>query len=336
MPFTDQLVIYLYSYLPAILLALFFWWMDRFEREPLLLIALAFIWGAFGAGLLSGFWNTFFHIILEIYESNQSNEILTAVIVAPVVEEFTKGIFVLFVLWLGSVDNLTDGILLGIVVGLGFAASENVYYAIDEVYPASGELAMWNNLWFREIHTTLLHASATAVWGGMIGYARRFRGGQKIFTLFNGYVLAMVTHAFWNFLASYAGMFESRVNLVEIVMKLELAAIFGFLMLLFVLSVMQESRIIACELMEECANGVLPPEHVAYFASLVRLPSKFSLPKKTHAGEYAKLGVRLAFRKRDYRFRPDGKLFDEIRELRTRLAIASEYQPDSLSLKYGR
>ena len=236
MPLSDMLIIYLYSYLPAIMLGAFFWWMDRFERESLFLVCFAFIWGAFGAGLLSYFWNTFFLIVLDIYQkgSYAANDMLVGVIVAPFVEEFTKGFVILILLRLNKVDNITDGILLGVIIGLGFAASENVHYAIDVVYKSSGELAMWHNLWFREIHTTLLHASATAVWGAMIGYSRYLKGYQRYFTLANGFVLAIVTHGFWNFLASYVGSIQSEINLVQMIMRFELILIFGMLLTIFV------------------------------------------------------------------------------------------------------
>lgn len=336
MPFSDHLIIYLYSYVPAIVFGLLFWWLDRFEREPLLLVLAAFLWGAFGAGMISAFGNTFFSIALEVYQHGAAaNEPITAVVVAPVIEEFTKGIFIVAVLLAGRVDNVTDGILLGIAVGLGFAASENVFYA-EEVYAASGELAMWNNLWFREIHTTLLHASATAVWGMVLGYTRFLRGFPKKFAYANGYVLAIVTHGFWNFMAGYVGGFGSGVTVVDVIMKLELAAIFGTLFALFLASVLRESRLIVAELSEESANGIIPPDHVGFFASVVRRPKHHVLPRKIAPGRYADIGVRLAFRKGEYRVNPDPKLLTEIQKLRNELKAASEYAPESLSLRYGQ
>lgn len=336
MPFSDHLIIYLYSYVPAVMLGAFFWWMDRFEREPILLVVAAFLWGAFGAGLLSEFWNTLFSVALEIYRhNNEANDALTAVIVAPLVEELTKGVFIFVMLKWHRVDNITDGILLGIVVGLGFAASENVFYA-EEVYLSSGELAMWNNLWFREIHTTLLHASATAVWGAMLGHTRVLRGFARTFAVFNGYVLAVVTHGFWNFMATYAGSFGSRFNLIDLVMRLELVFIFGMLMTLFLVSVARESRVIIAELLEESANGIIPEDHIGFFASMVRLPGKHMLPKKILYHDYARLGVRLAFRKNEYRANPTRELLAEIQKLRSQLQAASEYEGEKLTLRYGQ
>lgn len=334
----DVVIVVLYSYLPALAFGLFFWWLDRFERESLILCLVVFFWGAYVSGYLSFFFNTFISVYLDIYANNDraSNDIITAVMVAPLVEESTKGSIVLILYALGKVDNVTDGILFGVLSGLGFAASENVFYALDMTYKNSGEMAMWQNLWFRELHTTLLHASATAVWGAMISYARYFKGFSSYFTLLNGFVLAMVTHGLWNFIASMTRAMSDDPSLLEYVAKFELIFIGGFLLVLFLMSVRNESRIIVRELSEEAENGVLPREHVGFFASLVRHPKHFNLPKNIPYKHYAQLGVKLAFHKDEYRFNPTNKLQQQIRHLRQMLKQTGDYAPDSLNLHYGK
>jgi len=334
----DTLIIYLYSYFPAIMLGGFFWWMDRFERESFILVLFAFLWGAFGAGMLSYFWNTFFHVALDIYQKDSyiANEMVVGVVIAPFVEELTKGIVILLLLKLNKVDNITDGILLGVIIGLGFAASENVHYARTVVFPSSGELAMWHNLWFREIHTTLLHASGTAVWGAMIGYSRYLKIPQKYFALVNGFILAIVTHGFWNFMASYVGSIQAETNIIRFAMRAELFVIFGMLLTLFLVSVMNQSKIIITELKDEYDKGIIPEEHIGFFASLVRHPKRYKLPKSISPSEYAKIGVRLAFRKDEYHYNPSKILETEIENLREKLKLMSDYKPDSLQLRYGK
>lgn len=308
------------------MLGLFFWWMDRFERESLFLVVFAFVWGAFGAGILSYFWNTFFHVLLQIYqqESDIINDMLVSVMVAPFIEELTKGFVIVILLKLNKVDNITDGILLGVLIGLGFAASENVHYAIEVIYPSSGELAMWHNLWFREIHTTLLHASTTAIWGAMIGYSRNLIRIQRWFAIVIGLILAVVTHGFWNFMANYVNSIRADFNVIEILMRLELIMIFGVLLTLFLVSVFNQSQIIVKELSEECKNNIFPKEHLGFFASLVRRSKRYVLPKQISSSDYAKLGVRLAFRKHEYTHNPSSDLQSEINNLRKKLKKASE------------
>lgn len=258
MSLIDLIIIYSYSYLPAIFLGAFFWWLDRFNRKSVYFLIFAFLWGAFGAGILSVFWNTFFHVALNAFQQGSAdiNDMITTVVVAPVVEELTKGLVILVFLKLSRIESVTDGILLGVVIGLGFAASENTYYATEVVYPYSGELAMWHNLWFREIHTTLLHASATAVWGAMIGYSRDCKGLRQALVLFIGFVLAAVTHGFWNFLASFVGTITSKVNLIQWAMRVELFFIFGMLLTLFLASMSRQRRMTFKELIRKHKLGI--------------------------------------------------------------------------------
>lgn len=332
----SEIIIYLYSYLPAILLGAFFWWLDRFEREPLFVVILAFFWGAFGAGILSFFWNTFIHVAIEFAEvGHVSNSNVTTIVVAPFVEELTKGIFIFLLLKLNQVDNISDGILLGICVGLGFAAAENVFYA-KKVFRMGGELAMWDNLWFREIHTTLLHASATAVWGGMLGYSRYFKKFAHYFTIINGFILAMVTHGFWNMMATFAGGLGNENAVVKTLMKFELFLIFGMLLTLFLVTIRKQSDLIIRELLEESENGVIPVEHVGFFASMVRKAKGLKISNMITPEEYAQLGVKLAFRKFEYRVNPSRRLLNEIKSLRKKLKRAAGYDPESLKLSYGK
>lgn len=336
MPFGDSVVIYLYSYLPALSLAGFFWWLERYARKTTFLVIFAFVWGAFGANILAQFWNTFFSLALSVYNVKATaNDMIVAVIGAPLVEEFTKGAMILILFRFKHIKSITDGVLLGIIIGLGFASSENVHYAY-RIFSYNGELAMWYNLWFREIHTTLLHASATAVWGGMLGYARGFQGTPRIFTILNGYILAMVTHGFWNFMASYVGMVNSQNNIIQTIMRGELVVIFGSLLMLFLYSLGRQSRIIADELKEESARGVIPPEHVEFFAAMVRHAKKYTLPKRLTPSAYAQMGVALALLKHENRQHSSKILEEEIQNARLRLLQASEHTPDSLTLHYGR
>jgi hypothetical protein len=119
-------------------------------------------------------------------------------------------------------------------------------------------------------------------------------------------------------------------------MRAELFIIFGLLLSLFLYSVFTESRLIIQELLEESLNGIIPEEHVGFFASMVRHPAKYKLPRKTRPETYAKLGVALAFRKHEYRTNPTKTLLSEIQLLRSKLQIASEYQAETLNLHYGK
>src|SRR4051794_16040280 len=85
---------------PTLLYAVLLWWLDRYEKEPLPLLVVAFLWGAVPAVL--------FAIVLElglgfpleqIVLTDQAREITEASLIAPLVEEALKAI-ILVVLFL--------------------------------------------------------------------------------------------------------------------------------------------------------------------------------------------------------------------------------------------
>ncbi len=177
----------------------------RQDREPLRWIGMAFLWGAFGAGLISRFVNT--SVLVSLLNSGADrgeSSFLGTLILAPVVEEFTKGLFLVFLVSRRRVVGLSEGLLYGLVVGLGFASAENVVQA-GHLAVSSGELAMWNALLTRTLATALLHGASAGIFGAMLGYSRGVEKRLRGFFVFNGFVLASAVHGYWNALASARG-----------------------------------------------------------------------------------------------------------------------------------
>ena len=103
--------------LAANVLAVFalLWWTDQYEREPLRTIAWAFLWGAFPAALLS--------IALEYQWSTLFG--------AVIIEELVKLVALFMIFRRGSIQSWSDGLVMGGFIGLGFAAFEDLIYAIN-------------------------------------------------------------------------------------------------------------------------------------------------------------------------------------------------------------
>lgn len=91
------------------------WWSDKYEREPLRTIAWAFLWGAFPACLASYF--------LEGRLTTLSGGVL--------IEEGMKLLALYLIFRRGSIQSWTDGLVIGGYLGLGFAANEDLFYAIN-------------------------------------------------------------------------------------------------------------------------------------------------------------------------------------------------------------
>jgi len=54
-----------------------------------------------------------------------------AVLVAPLVEETTKGIYLFKTAKGFEIDNITDGLVYGGAIGLGFGMTENFFYFLS-------------------------------------------------------------------------------------------------------------------------------------------------------------------------------------------------------------
>src|SRR2546426_11072498 len=117
--------------LPVPIYVMLLLWIDRYEAEPLWMLATAFFWGALVAVLVAFIFNTSLSIIAAVATHNaQVGEAFGAVISAPIVEESSKALILLILfLWKkDEFDGIVDGIVYAGMVGLGFAMTENVLY----------------------------------------------------------------------------------------------------------------------------------------------------------------------------------------------------------------
>lgn len=114
------------AFMPTLLYTLTLWWLDRYEKEPLHLLIVTFVWGAFPALVLA--------VIAELAFDGIAQNVFgpgaEATIVAPIVEEVLKALVLvgLFMFARREFNGVLDGIIYGALVGFGFAMSENVLY----------------------------------------------------------------------------------------------------------------------------------------------------------------------------------------------------------------
>src|SRR5512139_2515009 len=89
---------FFFGFVPMFLFAGFVNWLDRYEKEPKLLLGAAFVWGVVIAGGGAFIINTIFGLsIYELTGSESAADFGTTSIVAPIVEEALKGLAVLVV-----------------------------------------------------------------------------------------------------------------------------------------------------------------------------------------------------------------------------------------------
>jgi protease PrsW len=114
--------------------------------------------------------------------------------VAPVVEEFFKGIVIVVLIRAHRIGFLVDAVISGFAVGTGFAMVENLYYL--HLVPDAGI----GTFVVRGFGTALMHGGATAIFAVM-GLAWMERARQaKPQAFVPGFALAVVLHAAFNHL----------------------------------------------------------------------------------------------------------------------------------------
>jgi protease PrsW len=193
--------------LPVPLYILLVLWIDRYESEPLWMLATAFLWGAVIAVLVAFIFNTGLSIMAAAATNDtRVGENFGAVISAPIVEESAKAcILVVLFLWKrDEFDGVVDGIVYAGMVGLGFAMTENVLYYGRAVQDGAGALTFIIVL--RGMAAPFSHPLFTSMTGIGLGWARESTNGfVKIVAPVLGFMLAILMHATWNGSAVYGG-----------------------------------------------------------------------------------------------------------------------------------
>ena len=198
-----------FGFVPMFLLAAFVNWLDRYEKEPKLLLGAAFLWGVFVAGGGAYILNTVFGIgIYVLTGSEGAAEFGTTSIIAPIIEEGLKGLAVLAVFYMfrSEFDSILDGIVYASITAMGFAAIENVLYIYRNGFLENGWEGFWTLVVIRVVLVGWMHPFFTAFTGIGIAIARMSRNMLvKIIAVPAGYIVAVLTHAFHNTFSSLIG-----------------------------------------------------------------------------------------------------------------------------------
>jgi protease PrsW len=250
------------AFIPALLYVLPLMWLDRYDPEPLWLLALTFAWGALIAILISFFINTGVDIgvarAVGGIEGAILGDIVGAVISAPVVEEASKGVglLLLLIFFRRYFDDVLDGIVFGGVIALGFATVENVLYYGRAI--SDGGLAGLITLFvLRGVLSPFAHVTFTAMTGIGCGIARESHNGfVRIVMPILGYILAVLLHALWNGMAVFGGFDGFLAGYLIIQIPFFILFVTGSLLIMW-----RQNKILKEMLAIDIARGLIPQEH---------------------------------------------------------------------------
>lgn len=183
-------------------------WLDRYEAEPLWLLAVVFFWGATVAVFIAFVANTTGAYAVAASAGEEAGEVFGLVISAPIFEESAKAmiLFIVFFWKKDEFDGILDGIVYAAMVGLGFAMTENVqYYGMAAL---KGGLVAERNLFIlRGAIAPFSHPLFTSMTGIGLGWARQSNNKAiKVLMPLIGLGLAMTLHAIWNGTAYIHGL----------------------------------------------------------------------------------------------------------------------------------
>lgn len=204
MPF---LIAALAAIVPTGVYVLLIWRLDRYEKEPLGIVAAAFVWGAVPAVLGAIVIEFVLGIPVGAFVAEQS-ALINASLVAPPVEEGLKALALLaiFVIHRAEFDDVLDGIIYGSLVGLGFSMTENLLYFAG-ASPTDGWAGWAPLILGRAGVFGFNHAMFTALTGIGLGLARyAHTTGRRATLLALGLAAATIAHLLHNLLLSLDGL----------------------------------------------------------------------------------------------------------------------------------
>ncbi len=271
--------------IPMVLYLLLIWRFDIYEREPFKLVLRSYLWGAVGAILIAMLFSVFLTTGISFFIFNETllNRIDTFYI-APFVEEITKGLFLLILVNSKDFDNVTDGLVYGGAIGLGFGMTENLLYFISY---GKNLPELFSLIIIRTFFSAVMHCVSTGTLGAFLGYAKFNRINHKIISPVVGLAIAMFIHFFWNFSIS----FRSTAALGLLFMFFSILIFIG----IYWISILKEKKIIYNELLPESEAGLIPPEHLVILNSSKR--NKSGWVDESIRKSYIKAATTLAFRK---------------------------------------
>jgi protease PrsW len=238
---------------PLVILVLF--WLDRYEPEPTRYRLAAIGWGGVVAVVLS--------VVAEqlLFSVPGTNTFIETAIIAPIVEEAGKGLFLVVVVIFrrAEIHGLLDGLIYGALVGVGFAFVEDIVYYLSSLQ--SGALPV--TFFLRGVMGPFAHPLFTSALGIGVGVAvTTRRPALRLLAPILGYLGAVVMHGVWNGSAFWGGdgFFFTYAAIMLPLLAVALAV--------GIWARSREGKMLAAALQQTVAMGWIRPEEIRWIARL--------------------------------------------------------------------
>ncbi|MGB3078919.1 MAG: PrsW family glutamic-type intramembrane protease [Saprospiraceae bacterium] len=179
----------LIAVLPGIIIAVYFYLRDLREPEPSGLLLMSLLFGAVSFFISRGI-GYLLHHFLYVSHQDELNEILSAFVFIGLLGEGGKFLFLRGITFYYKAFNQPfDGIVYAIMVGMGYATAENVFYVISSGVNADV---------LRMFTTVPLNAVCAVIMGYFLGEAKLFRSRIFLYSLL-ALLLAAIVHGYYDY-----------------------------------------------------------------------------------------------------------------------------------------
>jgi RsiW-degrading membrane proteinase PrsW (M82 family) len=265
--------------LPVPLYIILVLWIDRYEAEPLWMLATAFFWGALIATFFAFLLNTTSQGVVGALANANAGQAFAAVVSAPIVEEIGKA-FILFIFFFwkkDEFDGVVDGIVYASLTALGFAMTENILYYGKAANEGGGE-ALTLVLIIRGFFAPFSHPLFTSLTGIGLGLARQSTNiAVKLLTPVIGLLMAIFMHSIWNGSAVFGG---GGVFIITYILVMVPA--FIILLVIIAIALRREGQVVREFLVVDLERGVFTREEYDQLGSIAgRMGSSFRALSQT-------------------------------------------------------
>lgn len=251
-------------------------WFDRWEPEPPRLLIFAFAWGASISVAVS--------LALELASTPLLGKdgLASMALGAPVIEEATKGLFLLFMMTgrrRNELNSLTDCLVYAGLVAAGFAWIENIFYiAMGDTLGKSLLTAG-----FRLIMGPFAHPLFTSMTGIGVFIALQQRSvAAKVLSILLGYAGAVVMHSLWN------GSATVGAGTYLLVYVFWMFPIFLLAIGIALYSRRREQRVVASKLPGLVTSGLITANEASWLGSLRTRKAAIAAAKQMGGASAAK------------------------------------------------
>ena len=200
-----NIIILALAILPVVILAWYIYKKDKYEKEPFLMLMLAFFLGMIAIPLDV--------LVVEIINTIWlgSTVFYSAVLEAGIPEELCKWALFMLVIWRNkNFNEFFDGIVYAVFIGLGFACIENIMY----VFSAESVGDAFQTGVMRALLSVPGHFLFAVIMGYFLGMAK-FTPKKHGKYLLLSYICPMVAHSIFDYLLMLSSaMSESDMELI--------------------------------------------------------------------------------------------------------------------------